>query len=617
MPGAKFTLLKDLPSGELLARSAAELPAALQTGNSGCPAGNWQRQEGSLTCLLSGQSEQEIMLYAEAFPEISRAAAALSLAGLLPQLQVQHSLPSFNYGLRLFIATRPDSLEKYCAERGNCRSVLCILGLNTNVPGHDGLLLEQSPDNLPFFLDELLALQCEAAFPECRLEIRPGQSDHRSLTADPLRLIPSCQFSASPECQAELLSISAGLLLFLLTAGKPEWRLPSQMVCRRLERQYASLSREILRHWRQGKSSDEEAYSLLHFRGSQFSEKASSFSRFSSFLADRQKIQEEFRQIRDKYCRPLQPAGLHLWPAVDLFANSFVGTRLRSACPAPDFGPATRKIAGLSPDFPLFLDFFNGFRTLRTAWQYTAFARNAKMDCPPPELLKSFMDEMASGGFCSFASRYSFSLDDLTATLKKLGISRGMALYLQGNPDALARLDNDADTLLQACQKILTKAGSLMVPLFRHPALAQAARRLPGFVISGHPEHPVAIWGKDAANLAKMPGDYGDDSPLAALMAQRNCHLLFVSESEEFDSLRVLETARRAPCLPLRSGSCVKLNSAAMLLKLKKARKSGNCFLGNASLVLVSLDTFRQAYEKHFRPFCRSCQFSYQANHRQ
>jgi aminoglycoside N3'-acetyltransferase len=119
----------------------------------------------------------------------------------------------------------------------------------------------------------------------------------------------------------------------------------------------------------------------------------------------------------------------------------------------------------------------------------------------------------------------SFTPDDLLATLRRLGIKRGDVVIAHTSFAQFAGFQGGLSDVIKTLQAAVGEEGTLLIPtlpfdgaaidyvksgtvtdIARTPSrmgfITEIFRRLPGVTRSIHPTHPIAIWGKDAAEIA-------------------------------------------------------------------------------------------------------------------
>ncbi|HEY1129910.1 MAG TPA: AAC(3) family N-acetyltransferase [Roseateles sp.] len=125
-----------------------------------------------------------------------------------------------------------------------------------------------------------------------------------------------------------------------------------------------------------------------------------------------------------------------------------------------------------------------------------------------------------------FGRFFSFDVPALQARLAQLGLSRGDAVLVHSSFDAFEGFQGKPNDVIQALQAVVGPEGLLMMPTMgfngsaidfarsgqvfdvrRSPSrmgmISELFRRTSGVVRSVHPTHPVACWGKDAAEIAQ------------------------------------------------------------------------------------------------------------------
>jgi aminoglycoside 3-N-acetyltransferase len=120
---------------------------------------------------------------------------------------------------------------------------------------------------------------------------------------------------------------------------------------------------------------------------------------------------------------------------------------------------------------------------------------------------------------------FSFTADDLLATLRRLGIERGDVLIAHTSFARFAGFRGGVADAIRTLQAAVGEKGALLIPTLpfegaaidyvksgavtdiaqtpsRMGFITEVFRRLPGVTRSVHPTHPIAIWGKDAVLIA-------------------------------------------------------------------------------------------------------------------
>jgi aminoglycoside N3'-acetyltransferase len=168
----------------------------------------------------------------------------------------------------------------------------------------------------------------------------------------------------------------------------------------------------------------------------------------------------------------------------------------------------------------------------------------------------------------------TLTLPEFIQLLGELGITPGATVMLHSSMDEVARRvpKLDALTLVQVLQDILGQEGTLLMPTFpflgsqlryaethdsfdpvRTPSRVGLAtevfRRMPGVVRSLHPTHPIAGWGRDAADLLAthhLGPTFGPHSPLYKLRERAGLVVGLGTGLSSFTILHVAEELHSA-----------------------------------------------------------------------
>ncbi|MDL2259095.1 AAC(3) family N-acetyltransferase [Eubacteriales bacterium OttesenSCG-928-K08] len=219
----------------------------------------------------------------------------------------------------------------------------------------------------------------------------------------------------------------------------------------------------------------------------------------------------------------------------------------------------------------------------------------------------------------------TYALHQLRHQLEQMGIGPGSRLVVHSSLRAVGKLEQGAATLLRALLETVTSTGLLMMPTFSYcyagrpgavpfdaaPTksetgyLTEAFRQLPGVVRSNHPTHSVAVWGKDAHEIAQqdpaLPA-FDAGTPLHRL-AQLEGEILLIGVGHESNSsIHVAEFVARLPFLNLPNrveyGNCGLLQGeGGSVVRLPYERLCG-CSLNFPAL--EQLEGFDQVGQKHY-----------------
>lgn len=160
----------------------------------------------------------------------------------------------------------------------------------------------------------------------------------------------------------------------------------------------------------------------------------------------------------------------------------------------------------------------------------------------PKAALKSWRGQMTNAWIRQF---HSFSPDDLSLCLRRLGIKPGDVVFAHTSYEHFAGFDGGIADAIRVLQEAVGKQGTLLMPtlpfsasaidyvtkspvtdLKRAPShmglLTEIFRRLPGVTRSIHPTHPIAAWGRLAQTMleghAQATSPCGVGSPFHKLL---------------------------------------------------------------------------------------------------
>lgn len=247
-----------------------------------------------------------------------------------------------------------------------------------------------------------------------------------------------------------------------------------------------------------------------------------------------------------------------------------------------------------------------------------------------------------------FKTFHRFDANDFRAALEAIGLRPGACIMVHSAVNRFIGFAGTPLDALRVLQSVVGETGTIMMPTMPFTGLAsdyarsetldvrrtpsrmgimtELLRRMPPTVRSVHPTHPVAVWGKDAAEIAAgHPGartPCGKGSPFHALLDRHGAILLIDVDIQAMTFFHTLEELYedRLPHSPFtsevfhlaardRSGALVRTQTRLfdarvarirrlrrLIPPLKAAHAWREARVGGFRLVLLDCESLRSAY---------------------
>lgn len=268
--------------------------------------------------------------------------------------------------------------------------------------------------------------------------------------------------------------------------------------------------------------------------------------------------------------------------------------------------------------------------------------------------IKTIIDDLryvAKYGYASIAPAVTLSAAEFGKVLKELGVVPGMQLIVHSTFSSLGNVPEGPEALCRELQKAVGENGTLLMPAFSFQVylpgkygqvydvlntptatgiLTETFRKMPGVIRSFDPCHSYSAWGRDAAKFVEnhhlVPTIDPELSPLG-ILHHANGYCMTISCAGSVTFMHLVEELCGARCCGKREeeyltiipdGSkfmartwrettckyCPSLKTQEIFDRIRKSGNLREIKLGNAHLMLFSLEDYRKAYAALMKKFC-------------